>query len=163
MRLLILLLLNGCGETETIDLEGQQKPQEPSCEELTDETACTERNCAWETCYGCDGSPISSVCAGPGFVPPCPPLNCPPPCDSLDHDACVAAGDCHAVYVYGDTCCDAPGCCMRFDRCAAGANATCSGVNLACLRAAPNCEFPYVISYEGNCYEGCAEPSECAP
>jgi hypothetical protein len=85
-------------------------------------------------------------------------------CETLGHSDCVAAANCHAVYGLSPACvCDVPGCCHAFERCAQGANAICNQDKIGCLRQAPYCEGPYVISFHGACYEGCAHESECAP
>jgi hypothetical protein len=76
-------------------------------------------------------------------------------------DACDARSDCHAVFRDEGVCDCAPsGCCTQFLRCADGDRAVCAATVL-CRVATPYCEPPYVVSYAGSCYEGCARASEC--
>jgi hypothetical protein len=77
---------------------------------------------------------------------------------------CDSRSDCHSVFQDPGTCGCAPaGCCARFNRCADGGRANCTGpVAFGCTIAPPFCELPYVLSYTANCYEGCVLQSECA-
>jgi len=83
----------------------------------------------------------------------------------VTQEACDASAECHSVFVDPGTCdCAQAGCCARFERCADGDLADCTGANIACLIPTPYCEDPaYVVSYTGACYEGCVVPSDCAP
>jgi hypothetical protein len=75
---------------------------------------------------------------------------------------CDSRSDCHSVFVDSNNCsCDPVGCCTHFSRCADGGHANCSGPAL-CNMGAFFCEGPYILSYSGNCYEGCVLQSECA-
>jgi hypothetical protein len=75
---------------------------------------------------------------------------------------CEARSDCHSVFEDpGDCACAALGCCARFRRCADGDRANCIGPAL-CEMLEPHCEGPYVVSYQGACYEGCAKQIDCA-
>ena len=77
--------------------------------------------------------------------------------------ACDLRSDCHSVFVDPGNCtCSAAGCCARFNTCANGGHAQCSGKPM-CELATPHCEAPaYVVSYTGLCFEGCVHPSACA-
>jgi hypothetical protein len=78
-------------------------------------------------------------------------------------EGCDARSDCHAVFEDARNCrCAQLGCCSRFVRCANGDKATCTG-EASCDRLTPFCEGPYVVSYAGTCYEGCARATECGP
>lgn len=76
---------------------------------------------------------------------------------------CDARTDCHSVYQDPGTCgCAAVGCCAKFSRCVDGDRAHCETQAVACRMAQPYCEDPaFVISYSGNCYEGCVKPADC--
>jgi hypothetical protein len=77
--------------------------------------------------------------------------------------ACEARADCHPVFVMGDTCgCATAGCCAQFASCAAGNKARCSG-SVMCEVDPPRCEGPYVVAYQGTCYEGCVRKTDCSP
>ena len=77
--------------------------------------------------------------------------------------ACDLRTDCHTVFHDPQTCgCASIGCCAKFLRCAVGDRANCKGP-AACDALTPHCEGPYVVSYTGACYEGCARATECAP
>ena len=83
--------------------------------------------------------------------------------DSLD--ACDARTDCHAVFYDPATCGCAPsGCCAGFIACEEGAVATCepTGAPGCATATQPYCEPPYVVSYGGDCLEGCVREEDCA-
>lgn len=68
---------------------------EKSCEQLTDEQACTDKvECAWDTIM------CAAMCAAPGDdCPPCPETGVcrtktPDSCDALDATRCLARPDC---------------------------------------------------------------------
>jgi len=79
-------------------------------------------------------------------------------------DECDARLDCHSVFFDSGLCgCAAVGCCAKFSACAQGQLADCAGANVDCESVTPHCEGPaYVVSYAGNCYEGCVVPEDCA-
>ena len=80
-------------------------------------------------------------------------------------DACDSSAGCHAVFYDPATCgCAMSGCCAQFLRCAEGALATCEPTGAPGCAAAslPYCESPYVVSYGGDCYEGCVREEDCA-
>lgn len=178
-RLLPLaLLITACGQTDTVGLDPTGRPQngEPadaggvgdggtaqSCEAQGSEASCLALGCIWDVCRDCDGNVLFATCAGSGgLVPTCPEISCPP-CNALGEEACAAASDCHRVFRDDALCdCQSPGCCAYFDRCADGAQADCRGENLGCRAAEPYCEGPYVVSYEGTCYEGCVLSEDCS-
>jgi hypothetical protein len=82
--------------------------------------------------------------------------------DITTQAACDARGDCHSVFVDEKNCaCLALGCCARFQACADGDKADCTGPAL-CKMMQPYCEGPYVIAFEGSCYEGCVQQTDCA-
>jgi hypothetical protein len=75
---------------------------------------------------------------------------------------CEARSDCHSVFVDpGDCGCATLGCCTRFESCADGDKAKCTGTVL-CEVDPPRCEGSYVVSYQGSCYEGCVKQTDCA-
>ncbi|GEM_PF-2020011 len=76
---------------------------------------------------------------------------------------CDNRTDCHSVYQDPHACdCATVGCCARFSYCAEGGKASCSPQAVACPMLQPYCESPaYVISYSGNCFEGCVKPADC--
>ena len=81
----------------------------------------------------------------------------------LGEAQCGSAFGCHAVYQPTSACvCSGPGCCIQFSSCADGAQADCNGM-AACPTLPPACDGPYVVSYSGQCYEGCVLQSECTP
>lgn len=181
MRRLLPLafLIAACGRADTVGLDPTSLPQNsqdpdagteadggppPTCESRASEASCIARaGCVWDVCYDCDGNVLFATCGGNsgGLVPPCPELVCPP-CDTLGEESCAAAPDCHRVYRDEGLCdCQSPGCCARFERCADGGRADCEGEDLGCLAAEPYCEGPYVVSYEGTCYEGCVLAEDC--
>lgn len=140
---------------------------DPDCPEscsILDEDAClgVGDNCRADYCPFCPGQ-VFVGCSRPVDPPPaCPPVACP--CDGLDEGACRAEGECHGVYAYDEPClCDAPGCCMRFERCAEGRYTDCEGADLLCEITPPFCDPPFVVSFEGICYEGCVRPDACGP
>jgi hypothetical protein len=76
--------------------------------------------------------------------------------------ACEARSDCHSVFVDPGNCeCSTLGCCARFQSCADGDKANCTGP-VACAIATPHCEGPYVVSIKGSCFEGCVKQTDCA-
>jgi len=76
---------------------------------------------------------------------------------------CETHSNCHTVFVDPGTCtCSASGCCARFDRCADGAQANCTGP-ATCTLATPHCESPYAVEFTGACYGGCVRQTACAP
>ncbi len=142
-----------CPERTCADLRSQ-----PSCDDAPD--------CGWMSCFDCDGNVIVEYCEDEGSPGGCPPIDCPPPaCEGLSEGECLASPDCHGVF-NGDLAelcdCDSPGCCVVFERCAEGAFADCSFRQVSCNRAAPLCDGPYSVSYNMDCYEGCARTEECA-
>jgi hypothetical protein len=78
--------------------------------------------------------------------------------------ACDANPSCYSVFFDPNTCgCATAGCCARFNHCAEGpAGAQCYG-GVSCALNPPFCEGPYVVSYRGECYEGCVNSMDCAP
>jgi hypothetical protein len=117
-----------------------------------------------------DCTPGTGSCYSGG----CPGNACPLPdagttdapsggCDqATTQAACDSRVDCHSVFVDPGSCgCAMAGCCARFNRCAAGARADCSGQAL-CPMAQPFCEAPYVLSYSSGCYEGCVRQDTCS-
>jgi hypothetical protein len=76
---------------------------------------------------------------------------------------CDARDDCHSVFLDPNTCgCAEVGCCARFSRCADGGHAQCDAPIVTCDMVTPYCEDPaYVLSYTGQCYEGCVKPDDC--
>jgi hypothetical protein len=137
----------------------------PDCSGLS-EPACHAAGgaCRADYCPGCRTPDTFMGCARPTDPPPgCPPVYCPP-CESLGEEECAADPGCHRVFEGSELCgCPTPGCCHHFARCAEGAQAYCRDDNLSCRRVQPFCEGPYVVSYEGFCYEGCALATDCAP
>lgn len=104
---------------------------------------------------GCSGSGCPSDGGSDAATSPCSQLTTATACD--------ARSDCHSVYVDPGTCGCAPsGCCARFNRCADGGRANCTGP-ATCKMAEPFCESPYVVSYSNDCYEGCVRQTSCAP
>ena len=84
--------------------------------------------------------------------------------DVTTQAVCDTRSDCHSVFEDPHNCaCAALGCCARFARCADGDRARCTNPGVACERVMPYCEQPYVVSYTGTCYEGCARATECMP
>jgi hypothetical protein len=82
--------------------------------------------------------------------------------DLTTQAACDTRSDCHSVFVDPGNCaCAALGCCARFQACADGDKADCTGPAL-CKMMEPYCEGPYVIAFEGSCYEGCVKRTDCA-
>ena len=139
--------------------------QVDSCAGL-DEVDCTARSdCRADYCSLCQGQTFVD-CARLGDPPsPCPGIACPLPCSQVATLAeCDTRSDCHSVFVDPGTCdCATVGCCARFSFCANGNFAQCHDT-VACTLATPYCESPaYVVSYTGDCYEGCVQPGECAP
>lgn len=103
-----------------------------------------------------------SIDAGPGDTSPSDaPVAV---CSQLTAQAgCDLRSDCHTVYVDPGTCgCSSPGCCARFDHCADGGKADCTGP-ATCKIATPFCDPPYVVAFTGTCYEGCVRQTTCAP
>lgn len=136
-----------------------------ACEDIGSQASCdAEPGCGWSGCYDCDGNPIVESCSDESSPLACPPIDCPAECETLGENECVANPECHAVF-NGDQAelcdCDAPGCCVVFERCAEGAYADCSFREVVCNRLPPTCDGPYVTSYTENCYEGCALIKEC--
>lgn len=133
-----------------------------SCRSLDEAQCSMNMACRADYCPGCPTRRFVQ-CAEPGEgPPPCPPP-VPCPCNMLDEPSCELSPDCHPVFVSQQACaCPQPGCCTTFDRCVDGGRVDCAGENLSCRRVAPYCEAPYVISYQGTCYEGCARPGACA-
>jgi hypothetical protein len=75
---------------------------------------------------------------------------------------CDGRNDCHSVFVDPGNCgCAALGCCAKFSRCADGGRAKCSGMPI-CEMALPHCEGSFVVSYAGDCWEGCVSQDRCA-
>jgi hypothetical protein len=122
--------------------------------------------CVPDYCPICDGTTSFVACLSPGSAPPaCPALPCPPPqrpCEQLASEAaCQLRPDCHAVFVDPGTCdCSIAGCCMMFNRCAAGP-AQCAAQPVCTIPPPPPCGGQYVTSYANGCYEGCVLSSEC--
>lgn len=81
------------------------------------------------------------------------------PCAGLDRAPCDLRADCHGVYTDSPCKCLPLGCCAMFERCADG-QADCTGPAL-CNEPPPYCDGPYVVSYAGSCYEGCARADRC--
>lgn len=137
----------------------------PPCRDL-DEAECEAAGdrCRADRCPACRAPDVFVTCAEPDEPPPpCPPVACPP-CETLGEAECAQDLGCHRVFSAPDPAgclCDSPGCCHQFERCAEGRFADCLGDNLACRMPAPWCEGPYVISYEGFCYEGCVLAEDC--
>jgi hypothetical protein len=173
--------LSNCRSKTCQDCEGRPAATlcfgtvEPSCPDLICPPPCTDLNetecraepnrCVAHTCPECDGGSTFTVCAGPNDpIPGCPPPHCPE-CAELGEQGCADSPECHRVFAQlQDEClCDAPGCCHEFVGCADGAQALCEDDNLSCRMLAPYCAGPYVISYEGFCYEGCVLAGDCDP
>lgn len=146
---------------------------EPSCPDVfcpsdcrsLDEAACQSMGalCRVDICPGCRDDDFFVGCAAPSDPPPpCPPVWCPP-CEELDESQCAEDPGCHRVFEQEvEQClCDSPGCCHVFTGCAEGRTADCRGENLSCRMVEPYCAGPYVISYEGTCYEGCVLAEDC--
>jgi hypothetical protein len=77
--------------------------------------------------------------------------------------ACDANPSCYSVFFDPHNCaCAGLGCCARFNHCAQGAGAQCYG-GVSCALSPPFCEGPYVVSYRGDCFEGCVNSLDCAP
>lgn len=149
---------------------------EPSCPDILcpppchvlGEAECVDAGdrCRVDRCPACR-QPDQFVTCSEAEAPPlaCPPVACPP-CEVLSELECAEDPGCHRVFDGGDPdgcLCNSPGCCHRFTRCAEGGRADCTGDDLACRSPAPWCEGPYVISYEGYCYEGCVLAGDCGP
>jgi len=83
-------------------------------------------------------------------------------CSALTSTECNLRNDCHSVYVNLQICaCMEEGCCMRFDHCADGDLADCTGPAI-CNTASPVCEGQnYTVGFKGGCYEGCVRTNEC--
>jgi hypothetical protein len=88
----------------------------------------------------------------------------PAPCAQAGTQAaCDANPWCYSVFFDPHNCaCAGLGCCARFDHCALGAGAQCYG-GVSCALTPPFCEGPYVVSYRGDCFEGCVNNPDCAP
>lgn len=105
---------------------------------------------------GFDGG-IPSFDGGP---PDAPLARCS---DITTETECNARSDCHSVFEDPHNCaCAALGCCARFRACADGDKANCSGP-AACAMPTPYCEGPYLVAYQGSCFEGCVKQTDCAP
>jgi hypothetical protein len=78
--------------------------------------------------------------------------------------ACDASPNCYSVFFDPNTCgCSGAGCCAHFNHCAEGpGGAQCYG-GVSCALSPPFCEGPYVVSYRGDCFEGCVNSADCAP
>jgi len=114
---------------------------------------------------GGTGGMLKGGAGGSGGAPPLDggsPDVAPPKCgDVTTQVACNARNDCHSVFEDPGTCgCASPGCCAHFKLCADGGYASCMGPAM-CNTVAPFCEPPYVIAYDGLCYEGCAYQDDC--
>lgn len=171
--------LSNCRSKACLDCEGDPLftqcfgEVEPSCPDLLCPPACSTlsqaecaaagERCRVDICPGCRDDGFFAGCADPTTQPlPCPPVLCPP-CEDLPEADCRQDFGCHRVFgqVVEECWCDGLGCCHEFTGCREGAQADCRGENLACRRVAPFCEGPYVISYEGTCYEGCVLAEDC--
>jgi hypothetical protein len=108
---------------------------------------------------GVGGAGTGGATASDGGVPDAAQVKCS---DLTTQAACDARAGCHSVFVDPGTCGCAPsGCCARFDSCADGDKADCTGPAL-CKMKEPFCESPYTIAFEGSCYEGCVKQTDCA-
>jgi hypothetical protein len=139
-------------------------PCPPPCSTL-DETSCRARtDCQAFTCNPCGTGTYFAACvvAGANNIG-CPAVSCPATCANFaDQATCDGSGFCHSLFFDAGNCdCATAGCCTRFSGCADGAKATCAPPQILCKSLSPNCEAPYVLSYTGNCYEGCVAASEC--
>jgi hypothetical protein len=111
------------------------------------------------------GACMGSTCSMDAGPIDTSPSDAPAPtCSQITTQAaCDLRSDCHAVYVDPGTCgCASQGCCAHFDHCADGGKADCTGP-ASCTIVTPFCEAPYVVSYKGQCYEGCVRQTSCAP
>lgn len=186
--LAVVVSLAGCSETETSELrDGGDVPRDAStifdastdasitdasavdastdagvvCEGLDERSCSVAPGCVQHYCPTCTGRRFQLCGVDGGPIPDCARPQCD--CPELDEASCDASAGCHAVYVDSDVCgCPTPGCCATFLRCAWGP-ADCAGLDLSCRAQAPLCQGPYVISYEGTCYEGCALREACNP
>ena len=130
------------------------------CEGCTPGTGSCAATCPSLVCPGPDAGCTGSGCSRDARANDEPLGSCS---QVTTQTECDSRNDCHSVFVDPGTCgCAGAGCCAHFSRCADGANANCSGPAL-CKMAQPFCEAPYVLSYTGNCYEGCVLQSKCAP
>lgn len=156
----------GCSEPD-MPLPGCPPIACPDCSTAQSRAACAGLgSCHWDECPSCDGEPPVGVCLGPNEGIACPAVECEPECPELDEQACAARPDCHRVFdgtPQPQCLCDAPGCCTEFSRCAYGGSANCGPEMVACGIPEPLCEGPYVVAYQGACYEGCALGTDCAP
>lgn len=137
-------------------------PNCPACSGLLEGDCVNTQGCKPTYCPDCSGTQHFNLCIGendPDVA--CPALIC---CNNITDEAtCDATPFCHPVY-YNEANCGCPtvGCCMRFSFCGDGAYATCQGM-VTCRAAEPSCEGDYVVSYVGQCYEGCARRDDCGP
>lgn len=138
----------------------------PACSDL-EENMCNDVGaCNATYCLDCDGNQFFTACSDAGTISPCPDIVCPEDrCQFHDEASCAADPECHRVFTEQSPACDcqSPGCCQEFERCAVGGKANCSDDELACRAREPLCEGPYVVSYEGFCYEGCVLREDCDP
>lgn len=108
---------------------------------------------------GAGGAATGGTTGSDGGAPDAASVRC---IDITTQAACDARTDCHSVFVDPGTCgCAASGCCARFDSCADGDKADCTGPAL-CKMMEPFCESPYIVAFEGSCYEGCVKQNDCA-
>jgi hypothetical protein len=109
----------------------------------------------------CPGCTVGSGLCAVG----CPGAACAPCSDATTREECDALVDCHSVFLEGNTCgCTGVGCCMEFRSCVDGDKVDCQGKNVSCEARTPVCASPaFVNSYTGFCYEGCVDPTDCAP
>jgi hypothetical protein len=132
-------------------------------------TCRPDLQCNTYSCPNCAGGEDYVACIDkggpqPGFA--CADCTAPADCEKLDAVACAASPSCHRVFYDPGTCgCALAGCCMQFQRCAAGKQAICTPGARVCDAKPPDCGPSYAVAYpppnQLGCYEGCVLKLDC--
>lgn len=156
----------GCGPEWCGPPFPEQCPAPPGtcldCETLGEqacEAAPVEQGCVAARCTGADGDEVFAGCHAVDQTFDCRNWES---CNQLDERSCSVTLECHQIYEDSPICdCAEPGCCMQFVVCNPGTSAVCHRQPVSCRRMEPVCGDGYEVSYEAECYEGCARTGDC--